>query len=77
VVPIPPPSLEAAMPTRTSVRPVRPLVVTGDDELLDDLVRLAAAAGAYAVGIPEVIPSIPHTEELDAFMNDSATDGAR
>ena len=36
------------MPARTSVRsgPRLPLVVTGDSELLDDLLRLAAAGGA-------------------------------
>lgn len=44
---------------------------------LPDAVRLAAAAGAYAVGFAEVIPSIPHTEELDAFMNASVQAGAR
>jgi secretion/DNA translocation related CpaE-like protein len=35
------------MPPRTSVPPIRrlPLVVTGDGDLLDDLLRLAAAAG--------------------------------
>ena len=35
------------MPARTSVRPGprRPLVVTGDPDLLDDLLRLAAAGG--------------------------------
>ncbi|MBQ0979073.1 septum site-determining protein Ssd [Micromonospora sp. M61] len=35
------------MPPRTSVPPIRrlPLVVTGDDDLLDDVLRLAAAGG--------------------------------
>ncbi|MFG1867506.1 septum site-determining protein Ssd [Micromonospora arborensis] len=35
------------MPSRTSVPPIRrlPLVVTGDDDLLDDVLRLAAAGG--------------------------------
>lgn len=36
---------------------------------LSSAVRLATAAGAYAVGTAEVIPSIPHAQELDAFMN--------
>ncbi|WBB77927.1 CpaE-like family protein [Micromonospora sp. WMMD882] len=36
------------MPPRTAVRPRRrlPLIVTSDDDLLDDLLRLAAAGGA-------------------------------
>ncbi|MGC4745344.1 septum site-determining protein Ssd [Micromonospora sp. DT201] len=35
------------MPSRTSVPPIRrlPLVVTGDEDLLDDVLRLAAAGG--------------------------------
>jgi secretion/DNA translocation related CpaE-like protein len=39
---------EIAMPSRTRTQPRAPLplIVTGDPELLDDLLRLAAAAGA-------------------------------
>lgn len=40
-------------------------------------VRLAAAAGSYAVGIAEVIPSIPHAEELEAFMHAAERVSAR
>ena len=44
---------------------------------LPTAVRLAAAAGAYAVGTAEVIPSIPHAEELEAFMNAAEEVSAR
>lgn len=38
----------------------------GDD--LETAVGVAAAAGAYAVGIAEVIPSIPTTSQLNDFL---------
>jgi secretion/DNA translocation related CpaE-like protein len=53
--------LEAAMPTRTSVRPGPrlPLVVTADPELLDDLLRLAAAAGTDVDVAPDPAAARP------------------
>ncbi|MGW2745853.1 septum site-determining protein Ssd [Streptomyces sp. NPDC001450] len=42
-------------PPATGGRPGRPLIVTEDAELLDDLLRLCAAAGAT----PEVHPGVP------------------
>lgn len=41
----------------------------GDD--LRSATEFAAAAGAYAVGISEVIPSIPTAAELDSFIAES------
>lgn len=49
------------MPTRTSVRggPRLPLVVTGDSDLLDDLLRLAAAGGAEVTVAPDPAAARP------------------
>lgn len=41
----------------------------GDE--LRDAVRFAAAAGAHAVGIAEVIPSLPHPEDIAALLADA------
>lgn len=43
----------------------------GDE--LRDAVRFAAAAGAHAVGIAEVIPSLPHPEDLAALLAHDST----
>jgi ribokinase len=40
---------------------------------LRDAVRFAAAAGAWAVGIAEVIPSLPREEDIAALIADDGT----
>ncbi len=44
----------SAPPPATSADPPRPLAVTGDADLLDDLVRLAAAAGTELDAAPDL-----------------------
>jgi len=50
------------MPARTSVRsgPRLPLVVTADPDLLDDLLRLAAAGGTEVDVAPDPVAARPH-----------------